>query len=60
MNYLSRIGSGLGNPLYADDCTTKIERVSYARMLIEMDATQPFLTSVKVENSREVFEQENL
>ncbi|XP_070039159.1 uncharacterized protein [Nicotiana tomentosiformis] len=27
---LSRIGSGLGVPVYADECTTKVERISYA------------------------------
>lgn len=59
MNYLSRIGSGLGNPLYADDCTTKIERVSYARMLINIDVTRPLPKSVKVEYlNEEVFEHE--
>ncbi|XP_070039144.1 uncharacterized protein [Nicotiana tomentosiformis] len=27
---LSSIGSGLGLPLYADECTSKMERISYA------------------------------
>ena len=38
---LSRIGSVLGVPLYADECTTKQWRVSFARLLIEMDVTSP-------------------
>ncbi|XP_075083460.1 uncharacterized protein LOC142167200 [Nicotiana tabacum] len=50
MNSLSEIGSGLGNPLYADDCTTKVERVSYARILIEMYVTQPMPTNVTLED----------
>lgn len=41
MESMTRIGSGLGNPLYADYCTTKIQRISYAHMLIEMDVTKP-------------------
>nr|XP_016490849.1 PREDICTED: uncharacterized protein LOC107810572 [Nicotiana tabacum] len=49
MNSLSRIWSGLGNPLYDDDCITKVERVSYARMLIEMNVTQPLPTKLNVE-----------
>lgn len=59
MNSLSRIGSGLGNPLHADDCKTKIERVSHARMLIKMNVTRPLPKSVKVEYPNgEVFEHE--
>ncbi|KAH0782247.1 hypothetical protein KY290_001845 [Solanum tuberosum] len=30
MNSLSRIATGLGTPIYADKCTTKMERISYA------------------------------
>jgi hypothetical protein len=37
---LSKIGSALGNPLVTDECTAHKLRVSYARMLIEMDVTQ--------------------
>lgn len=28
MDSLSRIGSGLGKPVYADDCTTKVDRIT--------------------------------
>lgn len=31
---LSMIGSGLGNPIYADDCTKNVDRISYARILV--------------------------
>lgn len=30
----TRIGSGLGVPLYTDECTSKTERISYARLLV--------------------------
>ncbi|KAF3631875.1 hypothetical protein FXO38_26420 [Capsicum annuum] len=36
---LSRISSAIGNHLFADDCTTRVERISYAGVLIEMNVT---------------------
>ncbi|XP_056693089.1 uncharacterized protein [Spinacia oleracea] len=36
---LSRIASLLGVPICADDCTTRQQRVSFARVLVEMDVT---------------------
>lgn len=46
---LSRIGSALGNLLFADECTTKVKRISYARMLIEMNVTQPLPKEIFVQ-----------
>ena len=37
---LSRIASAIGVPLFADECTTKKTRISYARMLIEVNVTK--------------------
>ncbi|KAH0686275.1 hypothetical protein KY289_017033 [Solanum tuberosum] len=34
-NSLSRIASAVGKPVYADECTAKQTRISFARMLIE-------------------------
>ncbi|XP_075076575.1 uncharacterized protein LOC142163212 [Nicotiana tabacum] len=45
---LSKIGSGLGKPLYVDACTTMTDRVVYARVLIEMDITRPLPGSIKL------------
>ncbi|XP_049360657.1 uncharacterized protein LOC125825359 [Solanum verrucosum] len=45
---LSKIGSGLGTPLYADACTTNIDRISYARILVEMDAAKPLPEAIKI------------
>ncbi|XP_049374795.1 uncharacterized protein LOC125839850 [Solanum verrucosum] len=55
---LSRIGSGLGRPLYADECTSCIDRISFTRILVEMDNTQvlPVHVNVQDPNGR-VFEQ---
>ena len=37
---LSRIASAIGVPLFADECTTKQTRISYARMLVEVNVTK--------------------
>ncbi|XP_019265727.1 PREDICTED: uncharacterized protein LOC109243273 [Nicotiana attenuata] len=56
---LSRISSGAGVPLYADACTTQIDRISYARVLVEMDVTKELPTSIKVTdpNGREFMQE---
>ncbi|XP_075083608.1 uncharacterized protein LOC142167344 [Nicotiana tabacum] len=50
MKALSKIGSALGNPVYAGDCTTGIVRISYARILIEIDITKPLPRRVKLQD----------
>ncbi|PHU09900.1 hypothetical protein BC332_21760 [Capsicum chinense] len=45
---LSRIASGLGNPLCTDDCTSRMERISYVRVLLEIDITVSLPTKLKV------------
>ncbi|XP_060182466.1 uncharacterized protein LOC132612157 [Lycium barbarum] len=56
---LSRIANTLGTPICVDDCTSKLERVSYARLLIEMDATVALPNVIKVIDPHgEVFDQE--
>ncbi|KAG5580707.1 hypothetical protein H5410_051334 [Solanum commersonii] len=58
MDYLSRISSGLGEPLYADECTMKVDRISYARVLIEMDVARELPKKLKVEDPNgRMFEQ---
>ncbi|KAH0665545.1 uncharacterized protein [Solanum tuberosum] len=59
MDSLSRISSGLGVPLYADECTTKVERITFARVLVEMDVARELPKKLKVEDPNgRVFEQE--
>ncbi|XP_056691905.1 uncharacterized protein [Spinacia oleracea] len=48
---LSRISSLLGVPLFADGCTTRQERVSFTRVLIEMDVTNPLPDHVWIEDA---------
>ncbi|KAH0645442.1 hypothetical protein KY284_033326 [Solanum tuberosum] len=47
---LSRIASAIGVPLFADECTTKQTRISYARMLIEVNVTKPIPHQISVMN----------
>ncbi|KAH0709217.1 hypothetical protein KY284_010644 [Solanum tuberosum] len=55
---LSRISSGLGEPLYADECTTKVDRISFARVLIEMNVDRELPRKLKIEDPNGwVFEQ---
>ncbi|KAK6802944.1 hypothetical protein RDI58_000728 [Solanum bulbocastanum] len=58
MDSLSRISSGLGEPLYVDECTTKVDRISFAWVLIEMNVAKELPRKLKVEDPNgRVFEQ---
>ncbi|XP_048503075.1 uncharacterized protein LOC125498825 [Beta vulgaris subsp. vulgaris] len=48
---LSRIGSLLGVPLYADECTSKQLRISFARILVEIDVTKDRKQFLMVEDA---------
>ncbi|XP_074288580.1 uncharacterized protein LOC141613735 [Silene latifolia] len=45
---LSKIASKLGKPLFADLATTNKEKLSFARVMVEIDVTQPFLDHVDI------------
>lgn len=45
---LSRIVSVIGIPVYADECTTKQTRISFARKLIEVNITKDLPNEVLV------------
>lgn len=49
---LSRIGSMVGVPLFADECTTRQKRVSFARFLIKVDVTKPVSKVVYIEDAQ--------
>lgn len=56
---LSRIESGLGVHVYADECTTKVERISYARLLVKMDVIRSLPKVIKVKDpTGDVYDQE--
>ncbi|XP_070005203.1 uncharacterized protein [Nicotiana sylvestris] len=48
---LRRLGITIGVPLFADECTTNQLRISFARMLIEVNITKPLPTEVKIQDS---------
>lgn len=45
---LSRLSSVVGVPICADECTSRQLRVSFARVLVEVDVTKPLPTKVSV------------
>ncbi|XP_019263163.1 PREDICTED: uncharacterized protein LOC109240928 [Nicotiana attenuata] len=56
---LSRISSVLRNQVYADECTSRVERISFARVLVEIDVTVPLPRMIKVQGpTGRNFEQE--
>lgn len=55
---LSKIGSKLGQPLYVDECTTQASRITFARIMVEMDVTKELPKEVKIQDARrKIFEQ---
>lgn len=50
MDSLSRISSAIGVILYVDECITKVEQISYAWVLVEIDVTRELLQKIKVED----------
>lgn len=59
MDSFRRIWSTLGIQVYGDEYTNKQERISYARVLIQMDVTVPVPQIFKVQDhSWSVFDQE--
>ncbi|KAK4723266.1 hypothetical protein R3W88_026045 [Solanum pinnatisectum] len=50
---LSKIGSSLGKPLYADGCTTQTSRISFAKILVEVDVTRPLAKVIKILDPKE-------
>ncbi|XP_019261722.1 PREDICTED: uncharacterized protein LOC109239591 [Nicotiana attenuata] len=55
---LSRIASAIGVPKYVDKCTAKQTRISFARMLIEVNVTKTLPSKITVmDPSRKTFQQ---
>lgn len=47
---LGKIGSALGKPLFTDECTARKLRVSYARILVEVDITKKLKDSILIKD----------
>ena len=45
---MSRIASAIGVPIFVDECTTKQTRISYARMLVEVNVTKSIPQKITV------------
>src|SRR4051812_28092191 len=48
---LSKIGSALGTPVVTDECTANKLRVSYARILVEMDITKALVSEINIRDA---------
>jgi hypothetical protein len=48
---LSKIGSALGHPLVTDECTANKFRISYARLLVEVDITKELPKEITITDS---------
>ncbi|XP_019224481.1 PREDICTED: uncharacterized protein LOC109206146 [Nicotiana attenuata] len=50
--WTAEIASAVGTPIFADECTTKKTRISYARMLIEVNVTRPLKEEIWVRDPK--------
>nr|XP_009775461.1 PREDICTED: uncharacterized protein LOC104225384 [Nicotiana sylvestris] len=55
---LSKLASVVGKPLYTDKITAEMENVSYARVLVETDISQPLPDSFEMQTKRGVIIQQ--
>lgn len=46
---LGRVASGVGNPIMTDLATYNMDKVSYARMLVDVDIAQPLVRELEIE-----------
>ncbi|XP_060190664.1 uncharacterized protein LOC132619932 [Lycium barbarum] len=54
---LSKLASVVGRPLYTDKYTTNLEKVSYARILVETDISKPLPEFVEIDTPEETIHQ---
>lgn len=47
---MSKIGSAIGVPLVTNECTTKKLRISYARILVEVDVTKELTEEIAIKD----------
>ncbi|XP_058732715.1 uncharacterized protein LOC131604280 [Vicia villosa] len=48
---LSKIGSAIGVPLVTDECTASKHRVSYAKILVEVDITKEMVKEIAIKDN---------
>lgn len=54
---LSKVASAIGKPIHTDNYTANMDRISYARVLIEVDVSQPLPNSIQIETEAGPWEQ---
>lgn len=54
---LSKIASFVGKPLVSDGYTKDVKRISYARLLVEVDTTKPLVRSIPLHTAHGVINQ---
>ncbi|KAG5615100.1 hypothetical protein H5410_014924 [Solanum commersonii] len=54
---LNKVVSVVGKPLYTDKCTAQSERISHARILIEVDVAQKLPDEVEIDTPYGVLKQ---
>ncbi|OIT32167.1 PREDICTED: uncharacterized protein LOC109207699 [Nicotiana attenuata] len=55
---LSKLASVVGKPLYTDRITAEMEKVSYARVLVEADVSHPLPDSFEMQTPRGIINQQ--
>ncbi|XP_070045727.1 uncharacterized protein [Nicotiana tomentosiformis] len=55
---LSKLASRVGRPLNTDKFTAKLEKISYARVLVEADISQPLPERIEIDTPFGVFQQQ--
>ncbi|WMV29970.1 hypothetical protein MTR67_023355 [Solanum verrucosum] len=55
---LSKVASAVGKPLYTDRYTIEMNRISYARVLVEVDISQPLVEIVTLDTPHGSFQQD--
>lgn len=49
---IGKIASALGKPLFTDECTARKLRVTYARVMIEIDVTKELRKSIPIKDNK--------
>lgn len=48
IEYLSKVASAIGKPLYTDKNTIDMNRISYGRVLVEIDISRPLTEAIEI------------
>ncbi|XP_060202998.1 uncharacterized protein LOC132631441 [Lycium barbarum] len=54
---LSKVASAIGRPRYTDTFTAKMEKIAYARILVDVDVSQPLRESIELQTPQDLLHQ---